>query len=697
MNRCRKINNKKCLNKRYVCNRVAAITMSCALIAGGVSPIYMNGVVNVLADDSGVSQETDNRKEEVIYINTTASGEVKDIYAVNIFNGGNVTDYGDYSSVEMLNTTEDIVISGDKVTFSSDMDRVYYKGKMKNNIIPWNISVKYFIDDKEYTAADVAGKSGKMRIEFKVTENEEYSGGFYDSYALQASFTLDTNKCTNIKAENATVANVGADKQISYTMLPGKGIEAQITADVVDFEMDAASINGVPLSLDVEVDDSELLDQVNELLDAIKELDDGATELYDGTTTLNDSVSGELGSGVNELNDGATQLDDGIKELYDGILTVRDGLNELNSKSSELTEGSAQVKAALVTIQTQLSAVDTMSADLTELVSGSSAVKTGISRIADGLAQLQANVNYDGFKAAFAAASGGQSIDTLQGGNTSAISALNSQISQLDSQISALEAAGNQANQSASSSQAVSVAALKQQKASLEQIKTVLEGDAAAIYGVETYLDTVSGSIAQLSAGASQLNEQYAQMDAGINELATQLSEMLVNMTKLKNVIDELVTQYTKLDNGLNEYTGGVAKIVSGYSELVSGAKKLLSGSSDLKSGTDELASKTSELVDGVSEIYDGTGRLTDGTSELRSQTDGMDDKITDKIDEMLESITGENAEIKSFTSDKNTGVKAVQFVIQTEKIAIPEVIEEAVETTEPTGFWHKLLKLFGL
>lgn len=669
MNRCRKINNKKCLNKRYVCNRVAAVTMSCALIAGGVSPVCMNGVVNVLADDSGVSKEADNRKEEVIYINTTASGEVKDIYAVNIFNGGNVTDYGDYSSVEMLNTTEDIVLSGDKVTFSSDMDRVYYKGKMKNNSIPWNISVKYFIDDKEYSAVDVAGKSGKLRIEFKVTENEEYSGDFYDSYALQASFTLDTNKCTNIKAENATVANVGADKQISYTMLPGKGIEAQITADVVDFEMDAASINGVPLSLDVEVDDSELLDQVNELLDAIKELDDGATELYDGTTTLNDSVSGELGSGVNELNDGATQLDDGIKELYDGILTVRDGLTELNSKSSELTGGSAQVKEALVTIQTQLSAVDTMSADLTELVNGSSKIKTGLTNLTAGLLELKNGVSYSAYCAILQQS--GLNVSELQTGNQQAITALSAMMS--------------------------NAATDKETKEQLKDIITALQGDQAFITGTQSYLDGVNTNIASVYDGANTLNTSYAQMDAGINELATQLSGMLVNMTKLKNGIDELVTQYTKLDDGLNEYTGGVAKIVSGYSELVSGAKKLLSGSSDLKSGTDELASKTSELVDGVGEIYDGTGRLTDGTSELRSQTDGMDDKITDKIDEMLESITGENVEITSFTSDKNTEVKAVQFVIQTEKIAIPEVTEEAVETTEPTGFWHKLLKLFGL
>ena len=167
-------------------------------------------------------------KEEVIYINLNANGEVKDIYAVNIFGGGEITDYGDYSSAEMLNTTDKINMSGDKVTFSSSADRVYYKGKLNNTEIPWNISLRFFIDGKEYTAREVAGKSGKLEIRFKVSKNENCKGNFYDKYALQASFTLDTEKCRNIVAPDATVANVGAKKQLSYLVLPGKGINARL-------------------------------------------------------------------------------------------------------------------------------------------------------------------------------------------------------------------------------------------------------------------------------------------------------------------------------------------------------------------------------------------------------------------------------------------------------------------------------------
>ena len=58
---------------------------------------------------------------------------------------------------------------------------------------------------------------------------------------------------------------MGSDKQLTYTILPGKGIDTVITADVTDFEMDAAAINGVRLNLDVDVDDTDLMDKVDEL------------------------------------------------------------------------------------------------------------------------------------------------------------------------------------------------------------------------------------------------------------------------------------------------------------------------------------------------------------------------------------------------------------------------------------------------
>ena len=145
--------------------------------------------------------ENDSAKEEIVYIMSNADGTVKNINVVNIFDGGNISDYGDYSSVKILNTTDKINQKGNKITFSSSAKKVYYQGTLKNKEIPWNISIKYFLDNKEYTAKEIAGKSGALEIRISITKNEKCNDLYFNDYALQATFLLDTNLCSNIKEQ----------------------------------------------------------------------------------------------------------------------------------------------------------------------------------------------------------------------------------------------------------------------------------------------------------------------------------------------------------------------------------------------------------------------------------------------------------------------------------------------------------------
>ncbi len=158
------------------------------------------------------------------------------------------------------------------------------------------------MDGKEYSADELEGKDGKVKIAISIKENESYKGDFYDSYALQASLSLDTDKFTNIEAPDATIANVGKNKQLTYTILPGKGADIEINSDVTGFELDGISINGIPLNLNIEVDDEELMDKVDELLEAIEKVDDGTGEVKDGVSELKDGAESELQSGVQNLD-----------------------------------------------------------------------------------------------------------------------------------------------------------------------------------------------------------------------------------------------------------------------------------------------------------------------------------------------------------------------------------------------------------
>ena len=71
------------------------------------SLLILNSAVPALAAET--SSEAPSEKEEVIYITLDADGKLKNSYVVNSFSGGNITDYGDYASVKMLNTSESLL------------------------------------------------------------------------------------------------------------------------------------------------------------------------------------------------------------------------------------------------------------------------------------------------------------------------------------------------------------------------------------------------------------------------------------------------------------------------------------------------------------------------------------------------------------------------------------------------------------
>lgn len=686
--------------------------------------------------------EKSTPKEEVVYVNLEDNGSIKDVQVVNIFNTDKackITDYGNYSSVRNMNTTDKITYSDNKTTIDAGKGRIYYEGKLKDTAIPWNISISYFLDDKEYTADEIAGKSGKLKLKIKITDNKDSYDNFYDGFALQTSVTLDTDKCSNITASGATEANVGSDKQFTYTTMPSKGADIEITADVKDFEMTGISINAVPLSLEIDVDDKELTDKVSEMTDAITKIDDGAKSVNNGADELKDSVKGDLkdGSvkflegteelkngaselkggtvqlkdGTNSLKAGAESLDSGVSSLNTGIKTVESGLKQLNEKSGTLTGGSAQIKESLITIQSALNGVSLSNDKLTELSSASSQIKSGISQITSGIEQLEQNTSFQAYEAVMA--QNGLDVESLRQSNAAAAENITLTIASLQTQVETLKQAGFDTTE------------LEAQLAGLSQVAKLLYANNLCIDGTESYLNQVNSSIDELLTGAKNLEAKYEEFDSAINELVDNVSNLSYNVSVLAGAINLLVDSYGQFDSGLNEYTSGIAAIVSGFNEIssgcttltngskelysgakllddntslvVDGAKSLYSGTDSLNTGAKSLDEGVSKLIDGAEELQSGTGKLKDGTKELSDKTDGLDAEISDKIDDMIDSMTGSDVELKSFTSDKNTSVNSVQFVIKTDDIKVEEPEESKSETKEELSFWQKLLKLFGI
>ena len=617
-----------------------------------------------------------SEKEEVIYANLTSSGDIEKIYAVNIFEDKDIVDYGVYETVKNMNTMDKINYSNGKITIQNSEDKLYYQGIMKQNTeMPWTIKVRYKLDGVEYAPSELAGKSGKLEISISIKENKNCKKNFFENYALQTVVQLDTNLCENIKSDEATMANVGGLKQLTYTILPGNEKDIKITTDVTDFEMSEIQVNGINLNLGLDkdsIDTSSLTGELDKLKDAVNDLDDGA----------------------NELNDGAKKLDDGAVTLTDGIKTIQDGLDQLNSKSSSLTSGSSDVLSALKTIQSSLNNVSTSSKDLKQLSSASTSIKSGIDSLVKGLKTVDSSI--DTYNSSLKKA-GLNSASELAQKNKQAISALGITSTQRKL-YSAYTSGGSQAVSAelaklAQAGDSEAVALYKQVSAGntdavtqyvqaagkLISVETLLKADASyiegsskLINGIDAQMSTSSGQTTLMS-GAVSLQTNYKKFDASIQDLVSSLNNLMANMTQLKSGINKLTDNYATLDSGIKEYTSAVNKITNGYSKVYEGAL---------------------DLVSGTHSLYKGTTELTDGTGEFKGETSDLDSKVDDEVDSMIDNFAGGDFEVESFVSDKNTDVDSVQFVIKTEAIKKEEVkVEE--EKTEELNFWQKLLNLF--
>lgn len=434
------------MNKRV--KKLVALLLSAVFALSSVLP------ASALPSSASVPSE----KEEVVYITLNADGTVFCVSVVNIVSGGEITDYGAYTSVRNMTTTDKLTLTDGVVTGSTSSERLYYEGILDNAVIPWKISVGYFLNGTEYPADGIAGKSGELELKINISKNESCAGTFFEDYALMETVTLDTQRCENIRSDGATLANVGSDKQLSYIILPGNGADISVKADVTDFQMEPIAVNAVRLNLDIDIVYGELTYKVKELTDAIKKLDDGACELSDGAGELSDKLGGELTDGAEELRTGASELkdgaeelsagtdtltsgasevsrgaaslDDGVTELLNGMESFGSALDTLNGKSPELTKGSAEIKAALEKIQAQLTAVNISSAEIKKLVDSSSEIKSGIAELLKGAGEINDNLGFSQYKAIMK--QNGLDIDELQSANEQASKKLTAQIALLN-------------------------------------------------------------------------------------------------------------------------------------------------------------------------------------------------------------------------------------------------------------------------
>ncbi|MPW25719.1 YhgE/Pip domain-containing protein [Alkalibaculum sp. M08DMB] len=499
-----------------------------------------------------IAAEPPTQKEEVVYGTLGLEGSVNSIYVVNSFKGGMITDYGSYSTVRNMTSSEKLTQTNDMITINTTDDSFYYQGTLESKELPWKVSADYQLDKDEISPSELAGKNGALSITISITQNESINPVFYENYILQVSLTFDSDKCTDIVSPNATIANAGKNKVITHTVMPGEIGEITITANVQDFTMSGIEISAMPISMNIEMPDTD--------------------SLVEDMISMSDAVS-NLNKGVNQLSNGITQTYLGAQKLDDGSSEFADGLLKLSNNSGELINASTQIKGALSDIAKNIDGESTGEFDLGDLA----ALPDGLRQLEGGLREIT-----DG-------------MQTLKSGYNTAYSALDSTISTIpDTDIDPTElyteVHGNDQLSASLDKLMEYYVAGKTVKGTYASVKEAFEA-------VDSSLDTIAKSIDIIAEILSKMANEIEQSLHGI-DVGEQIQQLKDGMSKLSN-------SYYQFHTGLSVYTSGVKSISGGYDEVHTGINSLTKGIGDLSMGAKDLNEGTSKLNDAVADIPD--------------------------------------------------------------------------------------------
>ena len=632
------------------------------------------------------AQKAQYNKKETVYVIADAQGTPEKVIVSNwIQNTGKekkLTDKTNLKDIEVLKGDNSFTIDENNVCeWDANGGDIYYTGTCSTDL-PVGVNISYELDGKAVSPAELAGKSGKLKIKINYINrqySEETVNGrkekIYVPFVMMTGMMLDNEKADNVTVTNGKVVNDGTHTFVVGFALPGmqdtlqlKSDEltipssVEITADVKDFELATTltlAANDIFSDLDVDKLDSkakELNGKLDELVSATDKLLDGTSQLYSGLSTLLDK-SGELIDGVNQLYNGSEQIKNGAESLKNGASAVKDGAVQLDSGIGKVNSGAESLKSGAATLSDGAAQVD----------SGAGSLATGAAQLDSGIAQLQGYI---------AQLSGG--LNTISANSSQltggAKQVFNTLLSEANKQISAagltapeltIENYGEVLDKLLASLSDDNASALAEQTARDTVTATVESQRELIRQGVENAVRKQVTEAVLATAGLSMTADEYdAAVAAGQipDEVQAQVSTgVSTQMSAMQGVIDEKTEAQIQsiieenmnseqvqaqisegvqrmasgraslqaLKNQLDSYNTfyqGIISYTSGVDQANSGAAQILSGSYAVKNGSGELASGSAQLKDGTGQLSTGANQLKDGSAALKNGTAQLKD-----------------------------------------------------------------------
>ena len=259
-------------------------------------------------------------KEENIYTKLNSDGSVNNTYVYEHlygFDNNIVKDKSSLNNIENVSGKEKYSKDNEDLTWEANGNDIYYTGTT-NKDLPISMSIKYYLNGKEYKANDILGKKGKVKIIIKYENHlkkQVIVNGkietLYTPFVIATTSLLPNDNNTNIEVTNGKVINNGMTSIVVGISSPGlyeslnleeiKDLDTiEITYDTKSFEL--SSMYAVATSKLIGDEDLDILNNIKKLYSGIDALQSNMDLLVDGSRKLADGTN-EFNNAIQEIGD----------------------------------------------------------------------------------------------------------------------------------------------------------------------------------------------------------------------------------------------------------------------------------------------------------------------------------------------------------------------------------------------------------
>lgn len=616
--------------------RIVAMILATGLFLGG----------------SSFAKAEKTTKEETVYVNTDAAGEVRDI------------------------TVKEVLVTGKEEETKPD--------KTTEKETPVSVEFSYKLDGKEVLPTELAGKSGTVEItvtyhnkskKTKVIDGKKET--LYTPFFMVTGIILPKDKFTEVSVENGEVLKQGTNQIVVGYGAPGLvdslKIEDReqrekisekipesftIKAQVADFELsNTITYASAGILSEFDLEKNETLEEIEDGLEKLTNASEGLTK---GAGKLSDAA-GSFEEGLKKYAGGEKKITSGIKKLYRGLKQYQKGVKDYTTGVDGLAKGmKSYVNGAK------------------ELVAGVGKLDTSIQSIVTGEQAFSGALNsYTTTVDKMAAEDKTSALLTETTRTANEVQSMNTKLAELkkvcDTYAEIAEKLKQQAEKQTDNeirqSLLTSAEQLKtlseQQKIEIEALEGKTEQDGSlkkAAEQVKSDVGTMMSQLKVLSETSETLRQADGNISSGIRSFAAGVSSLKAGSTALSA--------------GNQTLLGGAAKLEKAGKTIRTSGKTLVSGMSGLVKGSRALHKSTSDIIKAAGTLHIGIKKLDEGIRQFdKDGIQKLEEEYGDTVKNFRQRLTVLSEISKEYRNfDGTEGIDGdVTFILETEKISKEE------------------------